>query len=463
MPVKPFKYQKEGILDMEDFLGAHGGVLLGDDMGLGKTLQTLWLLRRQRPGPMFPALVVCPASVKYNWEHCALEHVGIRAQVLEGRKPLTTGFTQTIPKITIINVDILSPWLPYLNTVGFRSLVLDECQNFSNPTNKRTKAAIELARSIPFKIALSGTPLMNAPHELWPTLYMLREDIFGSLFSFGEDFSYRKKRYGKWRYTGARNLDKLHPLLRRTCMVRRRKEDVLKDLPDKLRCVVPLEIDKREEYNYAVTDFKGWLRKNYRDDQGRVNRALRSIAVTRVGYLVRLAAKLKARAVVGWANRWLEAYPNEKLILFTIHHKMNDVLKRRVQAESIVIDGSVRGRDRKNAVNMFCKDSKTRVLIGNIRSMGVGVDGLQDVCNTAAFAEMWWVPGAHVQAEDRIYRIGQETTAFINYLVAVGTIEERLCNVVQDKQKTINATLDGKTFDGDMNVMDQLIAALEGN
>lgn len=462
MPAKPFPYQREGVLDMEDFLGIGGGVLLADDMGLGKTLETLWCLRRGRPGVMFPALVVCPANVKYGWEHSSLEHVGIRSQVLEGRKPPAGGFGVSIPKITVINPDILSSWLPHLRGVGFRTLVLDECQFFSNPTSKRTKAAMELARGVPYRIALSGTPLMNSPGELWPTLHMLRPDKFRSFFSFADEFCSAKLRFGKWTYGGARNLDKLHTLLRRTCMVRRLKDDVLSDLPKKVRTVVPMDLSDRAEYEHAASDFVGWLHKNYRDNLGKVARAARAEAVTKVGYLVRLAARLKARSVVDWANRFLEERPGEKLVLFGVHQKMLRLLERRVRAHSVTVDGGVVGRRRKAAVDMFRKDPKTRVFIGNVRAAGVGVDGLQDVCQTLAFAELWWVPGVHTQAEDRIYRIGQHGVAWINYLVAGGTIEEVLCRIIQTKHQRIHATLDGADYSRDMDVFDQLIAVMEG-
>ncbi len=448
-------------MDMEDFLAGGGGVLLGDDMGLGKTLQTLWLLRRGRVDDMFPALVVCPANVKYGWEHAAAAHVGIRAQVLEGRSPPTDGLGSVVPKITIINPDILPAWLPYLKRAGFRTLVLDECQYFGNPRSNRTKAAMDLARVVPYRMALSGTPLMNAPGELWPTLHMLRPDRFKSLFSFADDFCKPKKEFGRWTFKGARNLDVLHALLRRTVMVRRLKSDVLKDLPAKNRVVVPMDLSDRAEYTHAATDFVGWLRQNYRTDRGRVNRAARAVAVTRVGYLIRLAAKLKSRSVVDWANRFLIEYPEEKLVLFGVHKKMIDVLHRRVNAKSVVVDGSVIGRHRKYAVDQFRKDIDTRLFIGNMRAAGVGVDGLQEVCSNAAMTEMWWVPGVHVQAEDRIYRIGTTDTAWIHYLCSGGTIEEKLCQIVQTKMHTIHAALDGAPDAGDMDVFDLLIAAME--
>lgn len=463
MPAKALPFQREGVRDMEDFLEMGGGVLLADDMGLGKTLQTLWLMRRAKVGPMLPALVVCPANVKYGWEHTALEHLGWRSQVIEGRTPPKEGFgSVALPPITIINPDILQNWLPFLLAAGFKTLVLDECQAFGNYQSKRTRAAIDLARVCSFRVALSGTPLLNAPGELWPMLYMLRPDVFNSLFSYAQEFCRPKKEFGKWTYKGSQNLDKLHATLKRTVMVRRLKEDVVKDLPSKHRVVVSVDITDRGEYNFARDDFKGWLRKNYRDKKGAVVRANRASAVARVGYLVRLAAKLKCKAVVGWANRFLEENPDEKLVLFGYHTKMLRVLERRVNAGSVVVDGQVSKRQRKYAVSTFQRDKDTRVFIGQLRAAGVGVDGLQDVCNNGAFAEIWWRPGDIVQAEDRVWRIGQKEVSWITYLLAGGTIEEHLCRIVQEKHKIIKATLDGDTdVEYGLEVWDQLIEALE--
>ena len=459
MPAKPYQYQKEGVWDMEDFLDLDGGALLADDMGLGKTLQALWLLQRQRVGNMFPALVVCPAGVKYTWEHEALEHVRLRAQVLEGRTP-PSGRIGIVPKLIIINPDILKAWLPYLLRLGLQTLVLDECHYFMNPKRKRTKAAITLARQVPFRIALSGTPLTNRPAELWPTLHMLRPKVFPSFFSYAQEYCNPKREYGRWTYKGATNIPKLHATLKRTCMIRRLKSEVLKDLPKKVRRVVPMDLTDRGEYQQARDDFLGWLRKNY--SKGKAVKASKAAAIARIGYLLRLAAKLKARNVVAWANAFLTEFPENKLVLFAIHQKMIGVLQRRVQAKHVTVDGSVTGRKRTLAVNTFRKDPATRVFIGNIKAAGVGVDGLQDVCSDLAFCELWWRPGDHIQAEDRIYRIGQDMVTWINYLVAGGTIEEDLCRIIQIKQQIINGTLDGETCNDDLDVFDQLLKVIGG-
>lgn len=456
---KPLPYQRQGVLDCEDFIRDNGGALLADEMGLGKTLQALWLLRRQRIGrPTLPALVVCPASVKYHWEHEAKLHVGLRSHVITGQRVPPGGLPPELPQLLIINPDILSYWVEELLRHGLQTLVLDECQLYANPNSQRTRAMLALARGVPNRLALSGTPLVNAPGELWPTLHALRPDQYSSLFAFAEDYCRPRKRFGRWEYKGAKNLDRLRAQLRRTCMVRRLKTDVLQDLPSKVRRVVPVDLANRDEYHHASTDFRGWLRQNYTTAKAR--RACRAEAVTRVGYLLRLAARLKARSVVAWANRFLAEYPYEKLVLFGVHSKMLRLLERRVAAKHVTVDGKVTGHRRQLAVDKFKHDAKTRVFIGNIRAAGTGVDGLQAVCSNLAFVELWWRPGDHVQAEDRIHRMGQAGGAWCHYLVAGGTVEDVLCRVIQQKQATIHATLDKAGYTGGMDVWDQLLEAL---
>jgi SWI/SNF-related matrix-associated actin-dependent regulator 1 of chromatin subfamily A len=242
-------------------------------------------------------------------------------------------------------------------------------------------------------------------------------------------------------------------------MIRRLKEDVLKDLPDKIRLITPIGLDDYSEYEQAKDDFISWVAKNY--SKQRADRAAKAEAVTQIGYLLRLTARLKCKAVVNWANTFLEENPTEKLVLFAVHQKMIDVLQRRVKSKNVTIDGGVTGHNRKLAVDVFRRDPATRVLIGNIKAAGTGTDGLQGVCSNAAFTELWWVPGIHTQAEGRLYRIGQTMKVWIHYLVAYGTIEEQLCEILQKKQGVIREVLDGSIRAGDMDIFDALMNQLE--
>ena len=425
--------------------------LLSWDMGLGKTVVTNAIFHRNPQA--LPAVVVCPASVKYQWESEAARF-GIRSMIAEGRTPPRINGLAQNDRLVIINYDILPTWVDTLSSMGMKTVVLDECQMLGNSRSKRTKAAVKVSRGMKYAIGLSGTPLTNRPAELWPTLNIIRPDLFGSFWHYASDFCEPRFIRGGWQYKGAENLKELHRQLQ-PVMIRRRKRDVLDDLPPLRRRVVPVQIRKPAEYKEASNDFLGWLK---RTNAGRWRAAARSEQMTRVGYLLRLTARLKMRAVIQWANDFLEQ--GDKLVLFAFHKKAINALKRKCNAKSVVVDGSVTGRNRKAAVDQFRKDPNTRLLIGNLKACGTGVDGLQEVCSTAGICELWWVPGAFLQLEGRLERIGQKNQIDMVYLVAQGPIEEKLCKVLQEKQRVIAETLDGDATSGGLNLFDELMSIM---
>ena len=125
---------------------------------------------------------------------------------------------------------------------------------------------------------------------------------------------------------------------------------------------------------------------------------------------------------------------------------------------SVVVDGSVSGKKRKIAVQIFQKNKSIRLFIGNIKAAGVGIT--LTAANTLAFVEMDWTPGDHTQAEDRIHRIGQKKAAMIYYLIAKNTIEESLCELIQKKAAILSATLDGKKRINRLDIFNELQKAL---
>lgn len=448
---RPLKFQKEDILRME-VMGLRA--LLCWDMGLGKTVATMGLLLRN-PQAM-PAVVICPAGVKYHWEAVAAKF-GVRASVAEGQRPpdFSYGYDQQHEKLIIVNYDILPYWIDALKTFDLQTIIIDECQNLANPSSNRTMAAAALAKTTKFAIGLSGTPLMNRPAELWPTLNILRPDLWGSFWDYAEKYCKPRFFKGEWHYRGAENLPELHDELK-AVMIRRRKTVVMKTIPPKTRHVIPMPLDDEQEYKEANDNFLLWLSKVAR---GKVRSAARAEKMVRVGYLLRLAAKLKMRSVVNWSNEFLKT-TDQKLVLFAVHKDAISTLKDGCLAKSVIVDGSVTGRDRVAVINQFRQDPQTRLLIGNIKAAGIGTDGLQDVCSTCGFAEMWWVPAAHMQAEDRLYRIGQHHPTRAYYFVAAKTIEEHLCRVIQAKQSVLDETLDGADSN-ELNVFDELMRSLK--
>ena len=364
LKIKPFPYQNECINEIDVF---NGRALLSADMGLGKTLMSLWYLQRNAHKAL-PAVVVCPASVKYQWEHEALQSICMRASVAEGRTPPKHPPLDST-KLLIINYDILKWWLPWIKQMKPKAIILDECQYCANAT-QRTRAVKSLCSGIQKILALSGTPLTNRPIELFTVLNLLAPTHFQSRWSYGMEYCAGKRTPWEWDFKGASKTAQLHKLLSNTCMVRRRKQDVLKDLPDKMRQVIPIKLSNQAEYERASTDFIGWLRKQ---DTTAAKRAAKATTMVKAGYLLRLAAKLKLKQTVNWINEFLET-TDKKLVVFAIHKKMIQALERRIDCNHIaIIDGSVTGRHRQQTINAFQKDKKTRVLIGNIKAAGVGI------------------------------------------------------------------------------------------
>lgn len=418
-------------------------------MGLGKTLITLWWLDRNEHKAL-PALVVCLASQKYMWQHEARSVMGIEALVLEGKSPQSIRLNDH--KMVIINYDILQYWKPLLKNCQFQTLVLDECQTCKNPMTKRTKACKDLAKGIPYMLALSGTPLTNRPIELFPVLNMLKPSNFPSRFNFGKKYCDGRLGHWGWEFKGATRTRELHDLLIATCMSRRLKSEVLKDLPEKNRCVLLMPMKRPEEYEEATYNFIAWLAKQ---DPLKAAAALRAQTLVQLGYLKRLAAKLKVKYVVGWINQWLEENEDDKFVLFAEHKGMVKVLKKRCKAKSLVIEGSTPSKKRFEYEQLFQTDKSYRLLIANRKAAGTGYTFT--AASSLGFVELGLVPGDHTQAEDRIHRIGQNRTSWIYYFVAMGSIEEKLCSILQSKQKVLDAVLDGKKTNNDLNVYDQLL------
>jgi len=452
MKPSPFPFQKKIISRIEKF---NGRSLISAEMGLGKTPISLWCLKRNPS--WLPAVVVCPASVKYVWEAEAKNFLGWRSVVLEGQTPYKSSHFKSNTKLTIINYDILRFWLKWLKQQNPQTIIIDESQYIGNPTTKMTKAVKELCREVSHVLALSGTPLLNRPIELFPTLNIIQPKVFPARRVFGDD--YCGPEWTPWglKYNGATNTKKLHRLLTNSCMVRKRKAEVLKELPSKMRQVIPVSIRDRGEYNKANDNFLDWLRS---DDPAAAKRAARAVSLSKISYLLQLTAKLKLKAVVEWINDYLQN-TDDKIIIGAIHKKMIRALERRVDGDSLVIDGSVNPRHRKMVVDQFQNDKSRRVLIGNIHAAGVGLT--LTAASTVVTVELAWRPGDHIQFEDRCHRIGADKTVWCYYLVAHDTLEEKLCRVLQKKQGVLSAVLDGGKTAEDLDVFNQLCNELRNS
>ncbi len=445
--IKPFPYQKDGIKTIDSF---DGKILLAWDMGIGKTLTSLWWLEKNKRDRL-PAVVVCPASVKYQWEHEAGNILGWKSLVAEGRTP--SDIDPRNIKLIIINYDILFYWLKWLKKLKAKSVVIDECQFCKESRTRRTKATRLLCRHVPNVLALSGTPMLNRPMELFPILNLLVPQSFPSRWLYGQEYCGAQKTPWGWQFKGATKRKELNRLLISTCMSRVRKSEVLKDLPPKMRQVVPMALKNQDEYQRASDDFIEWLKMT---DPDKAERALNAVALTRIGHLLRLAAKLKFWSVKAWVDEFLES--DQKLVLFCQHRKMIDALKRQIKTKSVIVDGRIRGRLRQAAVDQFQNDRSTRLLIGN-KAAEIGLN--LTAASNVAHVELPWTPSEVTQREDRCHRIGQIDTVWVYFLVAKNTIEEKLCEIIQKKQGVVTAIIDGRKIDGDLDVFNKLVQTMK--
>lgn len=447
---KLYKYQEKGVRKIQHFKGR---ALLADEMGLGKTLEALtWL--EQNPD-LRPAIVVCPASLKWVWETEASLHLGMRSEILNGQKPPKKGFIDKHALI-IINYEILQYWLRYLRRLNPKVLLLDEVHYIKTKGTrkhpiKRTNAVMRLAKRIPHIIGIGGTPFVNGrPYELWPILHLLRPDHFESLFVYKWRYCNPVRKPWGWEYKGANNLRELHRKLNSLMMIRRLKKDVLSELPAKIRQIIPMDIENRNEYEDALNNFITWITKK---STIKAERAKRAERLVQMGYLKRLAAELKMKFVLQWIDDFLEE-SNGKLVLGAIHKNIIKQIHSKYRHISVVVDGSITGKKRKLAIKIFQRNKSIRLFIGSIQAAGVGIT--LTAASTVAFLEIPWTPAEVIQFEDRIHRIGQKKAAMIYYLIAKGTIEEKLCELLQKKQAILSATLDGKKQINRLEIFDEL-------
>lgn len=449
----PYPFQLEDVEAMDRF---GGRCLLASEPGLGKTLTALTWLAENRSA--LPAVVVCPASLKWHWSRQALLHVGMDSLVLEGRKVPRGMKLSPGVKLIIINYDVLGPWVKWLRKLKPMTVIADEAHYLANKS-KRTRWTRSLCEDVPHVILITGTPLLSRPAQLWNPLNIVRPDLFPSFWAFAVNHCKPEKNHWGWTYNGAERLDELHDFLTTFLMVRRRKIDVLPQLPLKVQTVVPLDLSReaRREYDHAATDLISWLREK---KKGNLWRAARAEALVKTGHLKHLAGRLKLPAVFDWVENFLED-SGEKIILFGHHKDVLGPLQQRYKAFSVLVDGSVAKKKRQDAWDRFNQDPRIRMLVGEFQAAGTGQSASD--CSNDAFAELSWTPGEITQCSLRTHGIGRGKAGLQSsswFLVARNTIEERLCELLQRKQKALSEVLDGEGGGGELDLHDMLIEKL---
>jgi SWI/SNF-related matrix-associated actin-dependent regulator 1 of chromatin subfamily A len=422
-------FQRAGVAYVLDARRA----FLADEQGLGKTIQALAALEAD---DAFPAIVVCPASLKLNWEREAARWLPHRSRtVVSGR-----GTVAAHADLTILNYEIVEAHSEALRLRRPRALVVDESHLVKNPRAKRTKAVRRLADSVArdgLRLALTGTPVMNHPDELIAQLRVI--DRLGD-FGSGARFSQRFR-------SGPGAEERLHWHLRRHCFVRRLKSEVLPQLPAKRRTVVPVALTNEEEYRLAERDVIQWLRTlplDLDELDAKVAAARRAERLAQLNALKRIAAQGKLAAALAWIHDFLAS--EEPLVVFAHHKEIQEAVLQR-------FDGALHllGRDsataRDETVRAFQSGEGSRLLVCStaVAAQGITLTRATNVC----FLELEWTPAVHDQAEDRVHRIGQRDAVTAWYLLAAETIDETMARLLERKRDVVAAVTDGRERDAE--------------
>jgi SWI/SNF-related matrix-associated actin-dependent regulator 1 of chromatin subfamily A len=415
------------------FIEQHNGCcLIADEQGLGKTIEAIGYL--QLHPEMRPALIVMPASVKINWAReiknwmNPVPHI----QILNGQTPY-----EILGNIVIVNYDILTYWTKELVKQEFKIMILDEAHFIKNSSTKRISAIRKIKKNIPHRIALTGTPIENCPYELFNAINFVDPTIFPDQWAYIWDYCDPKKDEWGWKFNGAANTAELHQKLISTIMLRRLKKDVLPELPEKIRTIVPIELENKKEYSKAEADYKSFVKANLVN--GHIDSKAFLNAKARTEGLKQFAVQGKLNGVVKWIEDYLET--EGKLVIVTTHTFVINLLIKSFPKIAVKLDGSVIGAKRQEAIDSFQNDLNTKLFIVNLKAGGIGIT--LTAASNMLVVELGWNPKQMDQMEDRIHRIGQTKGVNIYYAIAINTIEEKIAELLDAKRKIVDAITDG--------------------
>lgn len=430
----PYPYQIIGAIQ-----ATQGKTLIADEPGLGKTIQAILWAAITKPSRL---LVICPPNLATNWNQ-EITRTGITQNAIHGTllqiKP--TKKTFVFPKSGIIICpDTLLTARPGLQKQIKQwkptAAIIDESHRYKNPYAKRTKTILRICHPTPDVLALTGTPIVSSPVDLFATL-----SILGKLEHFPEDFvnAYTVKNYWGDRIPNPGTLPDLYDRLDKHVWTRRTKTQVLKDLPPKTRAHQTIDLTKAElDTVFAPLKQKmtTW-ETNLKDPELLAEHAKRYVSQAR---------KATGLAKIPAATEWIINHhtgTGRPLIAWIIHKKVATLLNKNLEKAGLktaIYNGNTPASDRNRIVEDF-QAGKIDVLIGQITAAGVGLTLTR--AQDALFVETEWTPALIVQAEDRIHRITQTAPVTITTLIATGTLDPVIHKILSQKIKTLDALTPG--------------------
>lgn len=426
----PRHYQAEGVAYMIN----HGNCINGDDCGLGKTGQSIVTVELM---DVFPTLVICPASVKYNWkkEWQRWNPSRIVGIVESGRK-----YDESVwdSDVVVINFDILGerstdrPKVKYKELLKkyWGSCVIDEIHFLKSEKAMRTRMTKKITKHIAHIWGLTGTLTQNRPLELVQPYQILRRfgEIFGDTLAFKFRYCDAKKTMFGFDASGFSNLEELHELLRMAGYVRRQKRDVLTELPPVIEQTVDVPISNAREYHHAEDDLLNYLETI---DVEKASSAANAPHLVMLNTLRTLSIVGKMAFIKSYIQEWLDSNEDRQLAVFGVHREPLQELADHFKAP--VIQGGVSIENKQRIVDAFAA-RKHRLLFANIQSAGTGTDGLQTHCSDMVYIELPDRSTDVEQTNARLERMGQRSTITVTYLLSPETIDVEMKETLDGKK-----------------------------
>lgn len=428
LKVEPYPYQCEGIL----FGLAKHKLLIGDEPGLGKTLQSIGIVDTANA---YPALVICPSSLKINWQREFEKFTDKKALVLDNATRTSWSYLLQMGMfhVAIVNYESLRKYfvwdtgesrtfrlkdVVFNNAIKiFRSVIIDESHRVKDPSAQQTIFTRGIAEGKEYRILLSGTPVVNRAEDLVSQL-----SIMGRLKEFGGRGKFLAD-YGE-----NDNLNELSRQLYERCMIRREKAKVLTQLPDKTRTDLHVEISNRDEYMLAEADLAEYLRQYTECTDRDIRRKMRMEALVKFMTLRSLSAKGKVKQAIDFVRVFLAS--GKPLILFCSLHEIVDQLCKAFP-DAVTVTGRDSSIAKQQAVDAF-QSGEAKLIVCSIKAAGVGLT--LTASSNVAFVEFPWTAADCTQCEDRAHRIGQKDNVTCYYLIGEGTIDPTLYRIIKKKQ-----------------------------
>ena len=421
----PLDHQKEAIQKLVE----NKKFILADDMGLGKTTSTI--ISALETGAK-KVLIICPASLKINWQREIENYSDRTTSIIEGKKWDDADFV-------IINYDIIKNFhddkKKSESTIvksKFDLVIVDEAHYVQNSQAQRTKLINDIGRNVERVWLLTGTPITSRPINYFNLLNLIDSPVAQNWMAYVKrycnGFQFQAGRRKIWNVSGASNLEELRdrtsPLV-----LRRLKENVL-DLPEKIITPVYLRL-KSKEYEELMGEYYDWYDKSGESD----SLTLQFTKLTKVRQVI---AEEKSKATIELCENIIEQ--GKKVIVFTNFTKSLEMILQHFGKSAVRLDGQMSQKERQLSVDNFQNDEKITVFVGNIKAAGVGIT--LTAAEAVVMNDLSFLPSDHSQAEDRSYRYGQKNNVLVYYPIFDNTVEGIIYDILK-KKKNIFETIMG--------------------